>query len=161
VDEVDAALASAGSPDPSLPVPQPAAVARPAPEPTQPRGPRDEDRGTTTVPRSRPATSPRPELQPSTRPTPRPKITATGRSEMDGRRITPTDAASRHRASLAPSPCVGGAVCPGILAATAGPPRSSSAPAAPTSPPPPLRPATTGDKRPQESRYEMLNDENY
>jgi hypothetical protein len=63
-------------------------------------------------------------------PTPRPKILATGRSEMGGRRITPTDAASRHHGSLVPSPCVGGAVSPVILAATAGPPRSSSATAA-------------------------------
>jgi transposase InsO family protein len=56
VDEVDAALASAGSPDPSpparLPVPQPAAVTRPVQTPTRPRGPSEEDRGTPTVPAS-------------------------------------------------------------------------------------------------------------
>jgi transposase InsO family protein len=56
VDEVDAALASAGSPDPSpparLPVPQPAAVTRLVQAPTRPRSPSEEDRGTPTVPAS-------------------------------------------------------------------------------------------------------------
>jgi hypothetical protein len=56
VDEVDAALASAGSPDPSpparLPVPQPAAVTRLVQAPTRPRSPSEEDRGTPTIPAS-------------------------------------------------------------------------------------------------------------
>jgi hypothetical protein len=64
---VDAALASAGSPDPSPlarpPAPQHAAVTRPAQEPTQPRGPSEEDRGTSTVPASdfAPARAPAPD----------------------------------------------------------------------------------------------------
>jgi hypothetical protein len=106
-----------GSPCPNRkPRPQPASLAASPParlcrtshvraNPTQ--GPREEDRGTTIVPAS--------DFAPV---------------EMRGRRITLTDAASRHRGSLTPSPCVGGAVSPGILAATAGPPRSFSAPAA-------------------------------
>jgi hypothetical protein len=122
VDEVDAALAGTGSPDP-IP-PQWHDPRQSQPNPGAPA------RKTEELPLSRPATSPRPELQPPTRPTPRPKISATGRSEIRGRRTTPTDAASRHRGSLTPDPSVGGAMSPDILAATAGPPWSSSAPAA-------------------------------
>jgi hypothetical protein len=94
VDEVDAALAGTGSPDPSPP-----AVARPTPEPTQPRGPREEDRGTTTVPASdfAPARAPAPEQTDAEAEDP-----CNGAEEMRGRRITPTDAASRHRGSLTP-----------------------------------------------------------
>jgi hypothetical protein len=59
VDEVDAALASAGSPVPSpparQPAPQPATVTRPAQEPTRPRGPSEENRGTPTAPARAPA----------------------------------------------------------------------------------------------------------
>ncbi|KAJ3617763.1 hypothetical protein MTP99_006857 [Tenebrio molitor] len=64
---VDAALASAGSSDPSPlarpPAPQHAAVTRPAQEPTQPRGPSEEGRGTSTVPASdfAPARAPAPD----------------------------------------------------------------------------------------------------
>jgi hypothetical protein len=114
VDEVDAALASAGSPDPSPPAPQPAAVTRPAQEPTQPRGPREEDRGTSTVPARAPA----------------PDRTDTevedhcDGSERDG--WTEDNPYGRGlQAPRLPRP-----ESPGILTATVGPPRSSSAPAA-------------------------------
>jgi hypothetical protein len=96
VDEVDAALAGTGSPDPSPPQWH-------DPRQSQPN-PGTPARKTEELPLSRPATSPRQELQPPTRPTPRPKIPATGRSEIRGRRITPTDAASKHRGSLTPDP---------------------------------------------------------
>jgi hypothetical protein len=138
--EVEAALAGTGSSDPSPAAWPPARRCRTTharANPTQ--GPREEDRGTTIVPAS--------DFAPV---------------EMRGRRITPTDAASRHRGSLTPSPCVGGA--PGHSPPTSrrpplpehlgvpGTPDNPGAsavptmrpPPAPTSPPPPLSPATTG-----------------
>jgi hypothetical protein len=107
VDEVDAALASAGSPDPRPPArppaPQTAAVTRPAQEPTRPRGPSEEDRGTSTVP---------------------------ARDFAPARAPAPDRTDTEVEDSNALSPCAGGAVFPGILAATVEPPRSSSVPAA-------------------------------
>jgi hypothetical protein len=86
---------------------QPAAVARPTPEPTQPRGPREEDRGTTDAEAEDPCNG----------------------AKRDG--WTEDNPYGRGlQTPRLPSPCVGGAVSLVILAATAGPPRSSSAPAA-------------------------------